>query len=327
MPHVSAARDRAVQSVVVGDMDFAQNTLRRHDLIRAHDEQQTVGSKNAIAGQQIEQRMFGEERASESHQIGYRPVVGVRPPRSELKTVARLLAFGFVSARSLLDMALPRRIAVILGVGSVRYDEQLYILEQPAARPKTLALVTVDLIECLLDIDAAAFQLDMHQRKAVYQHGNIITIRARSVIDFVLINDLERIVMDIAFIEQVDILDRSVVARQQLHMIFLNDGSLFDDSAVFVGDTTRKEPRPLSVGKVIAIEFLQLAAQVGDQFHLVMDRQIFVSLSLQQSDKRPFEFGFRLILFFRAVFGPIVADDRAFGIFSYKVVFYHLLCA
>ena len=110
-------------------------------------------------------------------------------------------------------MALPRRIAVILGVGSVRYDEQLYILEQPAARPKTLALVTVDLIECLLDIDAAAFQLDMHQRKAVYQHGNIITIRARSVIDFVLINDLERIVMDIAFIEQVDILDHSPLVK------------------------------------------------------------------------------------------------------------------
>ncbi len=71
--------------------------------------------------------------------------------------------------------------------------------------------------------------------------------------------------MDIAFIEQVDILDRSVVARQQLHMILLNDCGLFDDSAVLVGDTTRKEPRPLRIGKGITVEFFQLSAQVGDQ--------------------------------------------------------------
>ena len=70
--------------------------------------------------------------------------------------------------------------------------------------------------------------------------------------------------MDIAFVEQVDIFDRSVVARQQLHMILLNDGGLLDDSTVFVGNTTRKETRPLPVGEGVAVEFFQLPAQVGD---------------------------------------------------------------
>ena len=91
---------------------------------------------------------------------------------------------------------------------------------------------------------------------------------------------------DIAFIEQVDILDRSVVARQQLHMILLNDCGLFDDSAVLAGDTTRKEPRPLRIGKGITVEFFQLPAQVGDQLCLGAKRQIIVGLPFQQSDKR-----------------------------------------
>ena len=125
-------------------------------------------------------------------------------------------------------------------------------------------LVAVYLVKRLFYVDAAALQLDMHQRKTVYQYGNVIAVRARSVLDFVLIDDLERIIMDIALIEQVDILDRPVIARQQLYVILLNDCGLFDDSAVFVGDTTRKEPRPLPVGKGVAIEFFQLPAQVGD---------------------------------------------------------------
>ncbi len=101
MPDVSAALDRAVQFVVVGDMDLAQNTLRRHDLIGAHDEQQPVGTEYTISGQQIEQRMFGEERAAEPHQVGNRPVVGIGPPRGELEAVARLFALGFVAVQCL----------------------------------------------------------------------------------------------------------------------------------------------------------------------------------------------------------------------------------
>ncbi len=191
MPDVSAALDRAVQFVVVGDMDLAQNTLRRHDLIGAHDEQQPVGTEYTISGQQIEQRMFGEERAAEPHQVGNRPVVGIGPPRGELEAVARLFALGFVAVQCLLDVALACRIAVILGVGSVRYDEQLYIFEQPAACPETLPLVTVDLVESLPDVDAAAFQFDMHQRQTVYQYGNVVTIGTCTVVHLVLVDDLQ----------------------------------------------------------------------------------------------------------------------------------------
>lgn len=327
MPDVSAAFYGAVQSVVVCYTDFTQNAFRRHDLIRTHDEQHPVGGENAVAGQQVEQRVFGEECTAEAHKVSNRPVVDIGPPRGEFEAVARLLALGFAAARSLLDMALACGIAVILGIGSVRYDEELHKLEQPAACPETLPLVAVDLIESLLDVYATPFQLEMNQRQTVHQYGNVVTVGACAVICFVLIDDLKRVVMDIGLVEQVDIFDCPVVVCQQLHMVFLNDGGLFYDSAVLVGNTPRKEARPLLVGKGVAVEFFQLAAQVGDQLRFGMNRQVLVSLFGQQFDKRPFELGLRLILFLRAVLDLIVADDRAFWIFSYKVVFLHLLCA
>ena len=328
MPNIPAAFYRTIAFVTVGHVDFIQDAFRRYNLIGTHDEQHPVGGKYAVPGQQIEQRMLGEECAAETHQIGNRPVVGICPPRGELKAVARLPTFGAVSAGgSLLDMALARGIAVILGVGSVRYDEYLDILKQSAAGPETLPLVAVDLVESLLDVNAAAFQFDVHQRQAVHQYGNIVTIGAHSAIDFVLVDDLERIVVDIALVEQIDILDCSVVARQQLHMVFLNDGGLLYNSTVLVGKTTRKETRPLGIRKRIVIEFLQLTAQVGNQLRFSMNRQIIVCLFGQQFDKCPFKIGLRLVLFFRAAFCPVVTDDRTFGIFSNKVVFLHFLCA
>ena len=120
MPDIPAAFYRTVAFVTVGHVDFIQDAFRRYNLIGTHDEQHPVGGKYAVPGQQIEQRMLGKECAAETHQIGNRPVVGICPPRSEFKTVARLPTFGAVSAGScLLDMALARGIAVILGVGPV----------------------------------------------------------------------------------------------------------------------------------------------------------------------------------------------------------------
>ena len=119
MPDVSAALDRAIALVAVGDVDSVQNAFCRHNLIRSHDEQQPVGTEYTISGQQIEQRMFGKERTAESHQIGNRLVIGICPPRGKFKTVARLPALGFVVARSLFDMALACGVAVILGIGAV----------------------------------------------------------------------------------------------------------------------------------------------------------------------------------------------------------------
>lgn len=66
--------------------------------------------------------------------------------------------------------------------------------------------LAVYLIECFADWYTAPFQLDMHQRKAVHKHGNIIAILTFSCVHLILIYDLKAVVMDILLINECDIL-------------------------------------------------------------------------------------------------------------------------
>ena len=128
-----------------------------------------------------------------------------------------------------------------------------------------------------------------------------------------------------SLVEQIDVFRRAIVTRQQLNEILLNDGGLFDNACIRIGDVACKETRPLRIGKGVVVQPFQLMPQVGYQLRFCVYRQIVVCLFFQQRDKRSFEFGFRLIFPLGTVFGLIVADDRTFGIFSYKVVSCHFL--
>ena len=61
-------------------------------------------------------------------------------------------------------MLATRGVGVVLGERAVADHEQLHVLEQPGARPEAVALVPVDLVERLTDVDAAALELHVHQR-------------------------------------------------------------------------------------------------------------------------------------------------------------------
>ena len=91
--------------------------------------------------------MFGKERLCEINQVGDNPIVCVCPKRSKFKTVARALLFGTQRLFRVSDMTVASGVAIILGMRSVGNDEYLHIFKQPAFRPKTVALVAVDLIE------------------------------------------------------------------------------------------------------------------------------------------------------------------------------------
>ena len=89
-------------------------------------------------------------------------VLGVRPPRGELERVR-----GFLHAlrtRLLAEVLATRRVGVVLRERAVGDDEQLHVFKQPRAGPKAVALVAVDLVERLADVDAATLELDVHHR-------------------------------------------------------------------------------------------------------------------------------------------------------------------
>ena len=87
VPHIPASRFRAELSVVRGDVDSLQDPLGRNNLIRPHDQQLPVSGQHAVARQDVQQRVLGEERLRERGQVFDRLVLRIRPPRSELEGV------------------------------------------------------------------------------------------------------------------------------------------------------------------------------------------------------------------------------------------------
>ena len=64
----------------------------------------------------------------------------------------------------------------------------------------------------------------MHQGQSVYQNGHIVSVGALSVKCFILIDDLQAVVVNVVLVDEIDVFHRTVVACQKLNVIFLNDG-------------------------------------------------------------------------------------------------------
>ena len=158
--------------------------------------------------------MLCEERLCKCRQILNGTVLRIRPPGRELKTVGRLRALPTLAP--LFDMGVSCRVGVVLGLGPIGDDEQLHVLKQPTARPETVPLVTVDLVECFTDCDAAPLQFNVNHWQSVDEDGDVIAVgilspgvvfipRSRTP-HFVLVDDLQPVVVDVLLVEQFDVL-------------------------------------------------------------------------------------------------------------------------
>ena len=292
VPYIAARRRCAQPSGVGAGHDALQNLFRSDNLIRPHDQQFAIHIEHAVAGEYTEESMLGEKRLGEVDQVRNGLVSGVGPPAGKGKAVGIFLSgffallFGKVPA--------PNGIAVIFGQGAVTDDEQLHILEQAAARPKAVPLIAVDLVEGLANVHPTPFQLDMHQRQAIDQHGHIIAV---GIVPhrFILIDDLQAVVVNALLVDQIDVFGRAVVTLEDLDMVFLNAGCLFYDAVIVSCNAGTEKVFPFRIGKGHAVEFFQLAAKVGDKFHLGRDGKVFVGLRLQLLNEGLFQRGFTLI--------------------------------
>ena len=256
--------------------------------------------------------MLGEKRLCEVYQIGNDFVVPIRPEGGELKAVAGL--FGFVPSLALLfDVAAAGGVGIILRVGAVGDDENLDIFKQAACRPEAVTLVALDLVERLADGHAAAFQLDMYQRQAVDENGYVVArvVVARSLL--VLVEHLQTVVVDVLFVQQVDVFGRAAVLPQHLHMIELNPARLFQNAVVRARNAVLEKARPLAVRKGVVVQPLQLAAEIGNERGFVVDVQIFIPLRTQKPEKFLLQRRFALIAVRPAGIRRVLRHDRALG--------------
>ena len=103
-------------------------------------------------------------------------------------------------------------VGVILGIGSVGYDEDLHIFIQSASCPETIPLIAVNLVERLFKLNPSSFQLYMHKRQTIDEYGHIVAGIAVSLLLFVLVDDLEVVVMNVLLVNQVDVLGLASVS-------------------------------------------------------------------------------------------------------------------
>ena len=175
VPDVAARRDRAQLPVIGRRGDALQDPFGRDDLVGPHHQQLAVHVEHAIPGQDVQQRVLGEEGLGETGQLGDRPVFRVGPPDGERKSCWR--SSGAERLLALLrQVTVAHRVAVVLGQRAVADDEQLHILEQAGAGPETVALVAVDLVEGFADVHATALEFDVHHRQAVDQHRHVVAV-------------------------------------------------------------------------------------------------------------------------------------------------------
>ena len=95
-------------------------------------------------------------------------------------------------------------------------------------------------------------------------------------------------------------------------MVFLDLPGLLYNMLVWVGNGVGEEPLPLAVGKLVAIQGLQLAAQVGNEVGLFVNLQILIALLGEQVDELPLQHRLALVAA-RAVFHRLVGGDH--GVF------------
>ena len=153
----------------------------------------------------------------------------------------------------------------------------------------------------------------MYQRQAVDEDGHVVAriVVARGLL--VLVEHLQAVVVDVLFVQQVDVFGRAAVLPQHLHMIELNPARLFQNPVVRARDAVLKKARPLAVRKNVVVQEFQLAAEVGNERGLVVDLQIFIPLRTQKPEKFLLQRRFALIAVRPAGIRRVLRHDRALG--------------
>lgn len=154
----------------------------------------------------------------------------------------------------------------------------------------------------------------MDEGQAVYEDGDVVAGCVCSGGFFVLVDDLEAVVVDVFFVDEEDVFGGAVVSAEGLDVVGLDFAGFFYDSVVGCGDCAGEELFPFGVGEGVVVEGLELEAEVFGEFLFVFDREVFISLGGELLDELFFQVCFALVGGgAMGVFGGVFGDDGGFG--------------
>ena len=105
----------------------------------------------------------------------------------------------------------------------------------------------------------------MHERQTVDEYGHIITVVKRSTLRHILVDDLERIVVDVYFVDKRDIDKRTIRTCPSLDVVLLYGLRLLNDTHIRVADKFVEEIGPFIIFKNNVVEPFNFVTEVSNQ--------------------------------------------------------------
>ena len=112
---------------------------------------------------------------------------------------------------------------------------------------------------------------------------------------FILIDDLQTVVVDILLVNQIDVLSSAIFASQVLYIVFLNLTSLFHDAFVGIGNLGFEEGFPFFIREAVLVKTFKLFAKVKYKIFFVVNGYVLIALFAKHFDEGCFQSGFVLI--------------------------------
>lgn len=147
VPDVSSGCDGAGLLVHGGCLDALEDRFGGGDLVGPHDEELVRGIEDAVAGEDCEDGALGQEGSREVSEVGDLVVGGVGPPIGEFVGVG-VGSSDFAPVPNVFaDVLEAHGVGVVLGLGAVGDNEDLYVAEEAVSSVEGVTLVAVDLVE------------------------------------------------------------------------------------------------------------------------------------------------------------------------------------
>lgn len=169
-------------------------------------------------------------------------------------------------------------VSVVFGVHAVADNKDLHILEQAAADPERIPMVTIDLVKGLFQSRAATLKLDLHQRQAIDQQRDVeagFTCTLLGIELLHLARHLKLVLAPLLFIDKAEPLLGAVIAQQLVAIA--QDLSAIDNFIAFC--QVQKNTVKFAVrewGRFQSVVDFNLLAQIGFHTGFVGDIHPFV---------------------------------------------------
>ena len=314
VPDVSSGSDGAGLLVHGGCLDTLEDRLGGGDLVGTHHQELSTSIEHAIASEDCEDGALSQEGSRKIGQVGDLVVGGVGPPAGEFVGAGVGGDYFAPAPHIFADVLEAHGVGVVLGVGTVGDDEDLYVAEEAVSGVEGVALVAVDLVECFAQFFAASLEFDVNEGQSVDKDGDVVAVGAQPRVNRVLMDDLDLVAVDVGLVDEADVLGRAVVSGEDLHVVLLDAPGFGNHGIVVSGgcldDVVPVEASPFVVGEVVVVEGLQLDTQVCFEARRIVDVRVLVGLATQLVDEGVFEGSFALVASVVVTGRLVEADDR-----------------